>query len=462
MARDIESQITDSRVLRSVQCDLAERQGKPRFGFNVIGCVSSNVGIGASARNIIRLLLAKEYPVAILDLDAGRGRSGRDLSLKDYFVTSPEELPYAVNLSVLSLASISDFFHQIPDSLFDSDRLNVGCFWWELPVIPKKWIESLQFFDVLLAGSQFICSTFESRLSNVFTLFFRHPFYLPEDIQASRSNFELPRNCVVFGTICEPSSDFERKNPFAAIQAFKRIAAECPDAHLAVRINNASLADQHPALSRMRKECAGDSRIHLIERPLMYNDVLSLYASCDVFVALHRAEGLGFGLMETMTLGKPVIATGWSGNMTFMNHTNSCLVNYKLVPVQGSVTAYDRRLIGKDALWAEPDIETAAAWMKRLVDDPNLRLRIGNKAANDMAVFQERAAQGQFIEELSNILSERDIFDRNLETRRLNVMRYRSHLNNGRFSAPKRVARNVSRLLDRHILWRFRESHFPK
>jgi hypothetical protein len=36
-----------------------------------------------------------------------------------------------------------------------------------------------------------------------------------------------------------------------------------------------------------------------------------------------------------MALGKPVIATGWSGNMSFMNHTNACLVGYDLVPRRG-------------------------------------------------------------------------------------------------------------------------------
>ena len=61
-----------------------------------------------------------------------------------------------------------------------------------------------------------------------------------------------------------------------------------------------------------------DHRMHVITEVLPYNDVISLYASADCFISLHRSEGLGLGMMEAMLLGKPVIATGWSGNLDFM------------------------------------------------------------------------------------------------------------------------------------------------
>ena len=46
--------------------------------------------------------------------------------------------------------------------------------------------------------------------------------------------------------------------------------------------------------------------------------MLSLMASVDCFVSLHRSEGFGLGMAQSMYLGKPVIATGYSGNMDFM------------------------------------------------------------------------------------------------------------------------------------------------
>jgi glycosyltransferase involved in cell wall biosynthesis len=146
------------------------------------------------------------------------------------------------------------------------------------------------------------------------------------------------------------------------------------------------------------------NRIRLIVEPLDYESVLSLYASLHVFVSLHRSEGIGLGLMEAMSLGKPVIATSWSGNMSYMDHSNACLVSCTLVPVRASTWVYSERVLGKSAVWAEPDIDDAADWMRALVERPNVRAAIGRKAAEDMRRYQQEAQRGAFIDGLRAIL----------------------------------------------------------
>jgi glycosyltransferase involved in cell wall biosynthesis len=47
-----------------------------------------------------------------------------------------------------------------------------------------------------------------------------------------------------------------------------------------------------------------------------------------------------------MALGKPVIATQYSGNLDFMTHDNSFLVSYDLVEIQEDVGYYS-----KGSLW---------------------------------------------------------------------------------------------------------------
>jgi hypothetical protein len=136
---------------------------------------------------------------------------------------------------------------------------------------------------------------------------------------------------------------------------------------------------------------------------LSYPDVLNLYASCDVYVSLHRAEGLGLGLMESMLLGKPVIATGWSGNMTFMNRQNSFPIDYHLMPVKGSIPNYRINIHGSNTAWAQPDINDAVTWMERLACDQNLRTSIGRKAEVDLQIWQNEARQGKFVDELQTI-----------------------------------------------------------
>jgi glycosyltransferase involved in cell wall biosynthesis len=45
-------------------------------------------------------------------------------------------------------------------------------------------------------------------------------------------------------------------------------------------------------------------------------------AACDAYVSLHRSEGTGLTITDAMALGKPVIATSWSGNMGFVDVSN--------------------------------------------------------------------------------------------------------------------------------------------
>ena len=60
--------------------------------------------------------------------------------------------------------------------------------------------------------------------------------------------------------------------------------------------------------------------------------------------------------MEAMSLGKLVIATGYSGNVTFMTEQNSLSVPYRLVEPAGDVPFFLRRFAGRNAAWAEPDL----------------------------------------------------------------------------------------------------------
>jgi glycosyltransferase involved in cell wall biosynthesis len=194
----------------------------------------------------------------------------------------------------------------------------------------------------------------------------------------------------------------------AVLEAFQRAFDQSPRAHLVIKINNPGIGSElHPFVQQLQQRYSGYRQIHVLAETLSYGDVLSLYASCDVYVSLHRAEGLGLGLMEAMTLGKPVIATAWSGNMTFMNYTNSCPVNYHLIPADASTAIYRKETLGMKTIWADPDIDEAATWMRRLADDPDLRAEIGRKAADDMRQWQDEARHGKFIDELQAILEHR-------------------------------------------------------
>jgi glycosyltransferase involved in cell wall biosynthesis len=107
------------------------------------------------------------------------------------------------------------------------------------------------------------------------------------------------------------------------------------------------------------------------------------------YVSAHHAEGWGLGLSEAMAFGKPVIATGYSGNMEFMDARNSFPIPYTLGPVSEEMT---RRLpwFTPDMIWANIDKEALIRAMKRVVAgrcDPGL----GARAANIVRTFSPGA-----------------------------------------------------------------------
>jgi glycosyltransferase involved in cell wall biosynthesis len=113
----------------------------------------------------------------------------------------------------------------------------------------------------------------------------------------------------------------------------------------------------------------------------------ALTACADIVLSLHRSEGFGLVPAEAMLLGKPVIATNWSGNLTFMDPSSSALVGYRLVPAVDPRGTY----AVPGALWAEPDLADAAAWLRQLGDDPAARAALG---ARGRAAAAQRLGTG--------------------------------------------------------------------
>jgi glycosyltransferase involved in cell wall biosynthesis len=112
----------------------------------------------------------------------------------------------------------------------------------------------------------------------------------------------------------------------------------------------------------------------VIDQVYSPDDVLSLMDACDAYVSLHRSEGLGLTMAEAMLMGKPVIATNFSGNVDFMDDSNSLLVPYELVKLGWPIPPYDGHLE-----WAQPSVEHAAQYMRRMYDDQAWARELGER-----------------------------------------------------------------------------------
>ncbi len=125
-----------------------------------------------------------------------------------------------------------------------------------------------------------------------------------------------------------------------------------------------------------------------------------LQSCCDILLSLHRAEGFGLGPAEMMFLGKPVVATGWSATMDFMDADNSMPVRYELVPLAESVGPYDA-----GPLWAEADVDHAAWCLGRLAEDPALATRIGARARESIRSTLDPLVIGRQVAERLEVIA---------------------------------------------------------
>jgi len=365
----------------------------PPMGVNLIGHITGNLGLGVAARNTLRALRASGRPVEVIDIDPLAGRGGQDDEYA-HLVASPPAAPWRVNLFHLNPTEVSALVASDESSWLDiTGRVNACVPFWELPRLPVTggWVELMEALDVVLAPTRFVADAVRASAPRANVWHFPQAVYLPEGVVADRARFGLPAHVTLFYMSLDITSDTRRKNPEGTLDAFARAFAGRDDARLVVKLNNRGTTARGDAAARkIEDRIRHDARIIVIDEALPYADVLALSASCDVYVSLHRSEGLGLNLLEAMSLGKPVITTAWSGTMDFTGEEDSCLVGFDLVPVVASHPAYRPRAIGPGQVWAEPRIDEATHWMRRLADDPELRARIGSRA---LAAMQERRRQ---------------------------------------------------------------------
>jgi glycosyltransferase involved in cell wall biosynthesis len=256
----------------------------------------------------------------------------------------------------------------------------VGYWHWELPEIPKSWRASIQLVDEIWAPSHFVAAAI-SRHATVPVYIVPHPVRRPLPSQRNRATFDLSDDEFVCLCAFDMRSSHVRKNPIGAIRAFRKAFGTSRDAMFLLKTAEPECAPS--ARARIMAEIGQASNIRIIDVKLPTEDMAALINCSDVVISLHRSEGFGLVLAEAMLLGKPVVATGWSGNMDFMDSGNAALVDYTLVPAvdeQGVYTMTDQQ-------WAEPDVAQAAAWLRVLKDDAGLRRKIGMVAARDAAEF---------------------------------------------------------------------------
>ncbi|QHG85990.1 MULTISPECIES: glycosyltransferase family 4 protein [Xanthomonas] len=341
-------------------------------GINILGYIRGEFGLAESARMYARALINAGVPVSLYDLDLGLPHSWEDRSL-DGFID--QHMPHKVTIVFVNPDYLDAAFEKVGRARMEGHYI-IACWFWELEVIPSSWLSAITLVDEIMVASRFIEDAFRDVTDKPIM---RLPLPLSDqrDSGLQRRDFGLEPEAFVFLFTFDFHSFVTRKNPQAVVNAFRHaFPDDRDDVRLVVKSSNGHMYPEQ--MAELLSLVAADKRILLRDEVIDRMHVRALQRCCDVYVSLHRAEGFGLGLAECMSLGRPVIATGWSGNMEFMTDSNSCLVDYDLVPVAGRYPESD------GARWAEPRIDSAAAAMRRLADDPLQARRLGEAARDDI------------------------------------------------------------------------------
>ena len=191
---------------------------------------------------------------------------------------------------------------------------------------PLRWRRAFALVREIWVYSRFMAENIGA-VAPVPTIALPPPVQAPAE-PASPLRLDVPDDGgFLFLFVFDYLSTIQRKNPVGLIEAFKRAFAPGEGPRLLLKTINGPLRPL--AEEEVLWAAHGRPDIHVIDRSLSAAELNGLMAACDCYVSLHRSEGFGLTMAEAMAIGKPVIGTGYSGNVDFMNPENSYLVEYE-------------------------------------------------------------------------------------------------------------------------------------
>jgi glycosyltransferase involved in cell wall biosynthesis len=329
-------------------------------------------GNAETARTFVSLYQESGLDYFLLDIDARYHIKVPDEELKPLKRKIVRYPLYKKNLFFVNGNAIGALYRSFPQ--YFKDRYNMAVWWWEFETGMESYIEGFKYLDEVIVYTDFIKNALMKlpiggcKISKM-----TYPFV--ENWQVLRTGIDnrdfhgLRENDFIFFFNFDYYSSYRKKNPEAVVEAFSKAFKNDRNVRLLIKTTNSqNFPEQVNIFRRIINDKGIDRQVLVLDEDLSRNEMITLISTIDCYVSLHRGEGLGLGMLEAMSLGKPVIATAYGGNTEFMNHENSMLVQYKMVKANDDYPLY------KDVkYWADPDIEQAAYYMQSMANDKNKR-----------------------------------------------------------------------------------------
>jgi glycosyltransferase involved in cell wall biosynthesis len=347
-----------------------EDVSRKRGGVDVFGYLKAELGVGEAGRLVCKALDAVGIPVSAINHKETVSRQKYNFKSDD--VGQFETLFIAINADQLQGAC------EYLGENFLEERYVIGQWFWELEELPERYQKSFELIDEIWAPTLFIKEAIEKKSPPaVKVVHMPLPLVTPQvDLSISRESFGISDGYAFLFTF-DLMSVLKRKNALGLIDAYCDAFSQDDGAVLVLKTINGER--RLPELEKIRWKSRNRKDIVIIDQYLEVEESSSLMNVCDCYISLHRSEGLGLTMAEAMLLGKPVIATAYSGNMDFMTDETALLVPWEYVEVGDSAEGYP-----SCALWAEPDLSVASSMMRKVFQDREFGSALGDRAKRDL------------------------------------------------------------------------------
>ncbi len=384
----------------------------------LISCpVDTFSGYGARSRDFVKSLIkvkGEEWDIKLISQRWGNTPFGflnedieEEKDLLDRIVGKGTQIPYSPDVWIQ--ITVPNEFQKVGKHL--SIGVTAGI---ETTICDPSWVEGCNRMDLILVSSKHAKSVFEnSKFENkdkntnqtVSILELKTPIeVLFEGVDLNKYFKTTPPRTDLVTSISSIKEDFaflfvghwlegefgeDRKNVWYTIKAFLEVfknKTKAPALILKTSSATTSLLDRDRILNKIeaiRQSVAGRlPNIYLIHGDLEDEDINDLYNHSKVkcMVSLTKGEGFGRPLLEFSLSEKPIIASGWSGHVDFLNPDTSLLIGGELKPVHKSTNMPNMLL--ESAQWFKPDDAQVGFALKDVFENYKKYLPLAKKQAN--------------------------------------------------------------------------------
>ena len=353
----------------------------------VVSCpLDTYSGYGARARDFVKALIElNKYEVKTISQRWGNTRFG-------YLEDHNEDLLTSTIVPQINKKPNLWIQITVPNEFSPLGEYNIGVTaGMETTLVHQSWIEGCNKMDLILTSSAHSKKVFTDvtyDIKNNQTNQVVKQIKLQKPIEILREGADLNKY------FAKPSSDFnlsdikesfcylfvghwmqgdlghDRKNVGYTIKSFLETfknKQKKPALILKTQQVGSSILDQDRILRRIdeiRKTVRGTiPNIYLVTGDLTDEQMNQLYnhPKIKAMVSFTKGEGFGRPLLEFSLTGKPIIASGWSGQLDFLDNKRALLIGGQLENVHKSAAVKD--MILEQAQWFKPDdVHVARAW----------------------------------------------------------------------------------------------------